>query len=439
MGQFDIPKGALQPEHADVEQIRSPASIPIGKSSFQANEGDVEDIEPQLGWYDGAAAQFEIVSPVEGDVHRTTWNLPWRAPVREVTADTTISPNALKDIRTQIRTLNIALREAKKNNRLGVNQAPDMLEDPVTQQMTELGRVLFENIFPQRLRDALKVQGSFYIEIGVDETLDEFPLELTCLENDEFLCLKHRVGRYIVRHQFTEKLPASSKLNRALLIAVPKVAGRNELRSVEPEARKVKELLERMLGAKNVICIGNCIGGLPETPSNLTNVLKKGSFEVVHFCGHGYYDRENEADSGLVMLNSEQSPDISPVYNLNAIKTNVGRSPPILCFINACESAQAAEVTGPAGIAHAFLDTGTCLLGSRSKVHDSAAVAFATEFYETLVTGQKSFGESVWSARNKCRDACKDMPEAKFDWASYIFYGDPRAGFVKKRRTIRRA
>ena len=67
---------------------------------------------------------------------------------------------------------------------------------------------------------------------------------------------------------------------------------------------------------------------------------------------------------------------------------------PVLCFINGCETAETAQGKDRLnvyGLAQAFLETGAYLLGTRWKVSDSAAAAFAPTFYDRIIKVQPRF------------------------------------------------
>ena len=109
-----------------------------------------------------------------------------------------------------------------------------------------------------------------------------------------------------------------------------------------------------------------------------------------------------------------------------------GQNPPILCFINACETGKsgvpAASPTWKRryniyGVARAFLETGSYLLGSRWKLSDDAGMSFATTFYDSLFKKGESLGRAVMEARAACKSTAADND---FGWASYVLYGDPR-------------
>jgi len=145
-------------------------------------------------------------------------------------------------------------------------------------------------------------------------------------------------------------------------------------------------------------------------------------YHIVHFNGHAYFDNEQPSNSSLVLFDEDMAA--GEIFNF------FGKRPPVLSFMNGCETAAT-----PAGgqknrydifsLARAFLDTGSYLIGNRWRVGDEAATAFAETFYSKLIEGQP-LGKVIRDARIACR---KKMPDYDFSWASYIFYGDPRLCF----------
>ena len=132
------------------------------------------------------------------------------------------------------------------------------------------------------------------------------------------------------------------------------------------------------------------------------------------------------------LLNINQHPILAEyliLYLLEAsdIKKYLDE-PPILAFINGCESSQEkswndeiAYENQVFGLADAFLRCGAYYIGSLWPVHDDSAVQIAQDFYRCLLSGV-SLGESLRIAKKNLFDK---NGEKEFAWASYILYGDP--------------
>jgi len=91
-----------------------------------------------------------------------------------------------------------------------------------------------------------------------------------------------------------------------------------------------------------------------------------------------------------------------------AVKSN----PPILAFINACESGKQADWTKGEtkyenqvlGLAAAFLINGINFVGSMWPVYDDAALSFARNFYYAILSGV-SLGEAMLKSKKEIFDA----------------------------------
>lgn len=164
----------------------------------------------------------------------------------------------------------------------------------------------------------------------------------------------------------------------------------------------------------------NTLIGREATYNEVYKALRGQTFQIIHFNGHATFNEAMPRSSGLVLFDRDMPT--------GSIASFFGRNPPLLCFVNACETAKAAAWKNRHdifGLASAFLNTGAYLLGSRWKIGDRAAAEFAKSFYTSLITNHKSIGAAVKNARIATKVAAPD----DFAWASYILYGDPRVCF----------
>lgn len=68
------------------------------------------------------------------------------------------------------------------------------------------------------------------------------------------------------------------------------------------------------------------------TFNNVYKALKRGQYQIIHFNGHARFDDQNHYRSGLVLYDSDMIT--------GQLASTIGQKPPILCFINACETAK---------------------------------------------------------------------------------------------------
>ena len=93
-----------------------------------------------------------------------------------------------------------------------------------------------------------------------------------------------------------------------------------------------------------------------------------------------------------------------------------------IVFLNACQtSRQAPSLTDWGGWPRAFWETGVgVFVGTSWSVYEGPAVAFASSFYEALLSGF-SLAEAAASGRT----AAKATGDGS--WLAYVVYGDPLA------------
>ena len=138
--------------------------------------------------------------------------------------------------------------------------------------------------------------------------------------------------------------------------------------------------------------------------------------DVLHYCGHAFFDGPGECESGLVLAGGERFT----LADLRRVTT------PRVAFVNACEAGRVrGEVTTEAAsFAEFFLRSGVeAYLGTFWTVNDHAAQVFSGEVYAELAAG-RTLEEAVTLARKKLLD--EKLP----DWANYILYGDGRFQLV---------
>jgi CHAT domain-containing protein len=140
--------------------------------------------------------------------------------------------------------------------------------------------------------------------------------------------------------------------------------------------------------------------------------------DVLHYCGHAFFDGPGEGDSGLILAGD----NALTLADLRGVTT------PRVAFVNACEAGRVRGkfTTEAASFAEFFLRSGVeAYLGTFWTVNDAAAQLFAVEVYTRLATG-KTLDEAVILARKKLFD------DKYPDWANYILYGDGRFRLVRE-------
>jgi len=381
-----------------------------------------------LNWNAGASAVLEIFSPgadVEEGVYQLKYTPPFRTTIRPPLQRSNLGIGEFNQLDAQLETMvqSIDVRAGRVAPAAGA-----MVSDPQS-KMEEFGGILYGLTIPRYIGADLE-GGGLFLEIGMDESLLGYPWELMH-DGDNFLCLKHNMGRFV---NATSPIGQSNRdasweaLDEqefsVLVVAVPKPLPRagskveyEELGAAEAEAGGIIATLTAIGGIKI-----NALRGKEATYVNVKKELDK-RHQIVHFCGHAQANEKTPANSKLILYDQDMTT--------GAVTAFVSKARPMLCFVNACESGKVSQARGRInvyGLARAFLETGSYLLGSRWKVGDKAAKAFGTAFYTALLKEGKPLGRAVLEGRM----VCKEEEPHDFAWASYVLYGDPRVSFIQR-------
>ena len=185
-----------------------------------------------------------------------------------------------------------------------------------------------------------------------------------------------------------------------------------------PQAQKEAAFLQEKLGATAV------------TP-HLNDVRKLlhegGTFDLLHFAGHGVAEHDNIANAQLMLEGRIDGSDYVPSYlsattveQFARLDDAAGNRP--IVVVNACQAGRAGyKLSGMGGFARAFL-TGKAgiFVGALWSVGDEPARTFTEEFYERLLAGDR-LAEAGIAAREKARAS------GEATWLAYVIYGHPHA------------
>jgi len=393
----------------------------------------MSEVRFKLDWHAGPSAQVEVFSPGTGGkgAYQLKYTPAFRSTIRPPVEELRLGPGELSPINDQLNQLVDTLDKARTATGSGpttTQQQGDALDE-----MKMLGEQLHTLILPRTGYADIR-RGGLFIEIGIDEALLSYPWELMH-DGDDFLCLKHAIGRFVnstlqtipSMQQPTSYLGSTLDSLEILIISVPKPQPRPEgleydnLPEAEGETIAICEVLAGIEGINFEVLKGN-----KATYNEVFKKLNKNKYNIIHYNGHANFNEEKRYNSGLVLYDKDMTS--------GALSKYFAQSPPILCFINACETTRIPSVKGWKdrydifGLAEAFLATGSYLLGSRWKVNDKAAAGFAKTFYKSLLIEGEPLGRAILQARKICKE---ESPLDEFAWANYTLYGDPRVCFRK--------
>jgi CHAT domain-containing protein len=385
-----------------------------------------------LAWEAGPTAQLELFSPGKnpGQNDSADYRLKYTPALRQ-----TLRP-PLKDLRLGRGELAPIMERLNKlvgtlDARGGAAAAGATPDDSVLDLAKNVGELLFQLVIPGDVEIDLSAD-TVFLEIGLDEELLDYPWELL-FDGREFLCLKHAVGRFV---NVSDPQPTPAKAPAAapnspisvLVISVPNPQPRTpdgvaQVYECLPEAEAETSAIINMLTGTGIEATPFVLAGHDATWDNVANAIRHPNrYHIIHYCGHAFFNPSRPYESALVLQDKNMST--------GHIRGMCSRQPPVLFFMNGCETAASRPSSewkdryNIFGLARAFLETGAFLLGNRWKVGDAAAAAFAQAFYRGILEGLP-FGNAVRDARR----ACRDQAHNDLSWASYTFYGDPRLCF----------
>lgn len=278
------------------------------------------------------------------------------------------------------------------------NANSDILE----RNIEEIGMSLYDEIFhDERARNAFWDNREKITSIRVFSKEPWIPWELIKPhgdvdgkpEEDVFFCER------IFSRWMTQTPPNPKQELRTITLVVPSNTGlsgaQNERLFIEEFARD---------------------NGLPQ-PKNVSKFsdvltsLQAGGFDILHFCTHGRYKKENSQFSELDITDTS----LTPVTITGRAKT-FGVSHPLV-ILNACQLGQQGfSLTGIGGWAKAVLGAGaSAFIGAMWEVADDTAFKFTQYLYTKLAEGT-SLDEAVRFARINSRT--KGDPT----WLAYTLY-----------------
>jgi ribosomal protein L40E len=284
---------------------------------------------------------------------------------------------------------------------------PELPEHEALDSLSELGDLMYRLFLPTAIQRHLSHTESPILLASNDL---ELPWELMYAEND-FLCLRVPVGRMPMMTDFPRRNDYTREDKpRFLLIGNPT----GDLPATEEEINRIARRL-RKERAEVEVWLRDEVTGL-----KLHRALASGSYDVIHYSGHAYFNLQNPDESGLLLAGQN-------VFIAQTIQRTLRGRPLIL--LNACESGREmmrdGEVSYTAseteGLASSFIRGGAlAILGSFWPIFDEGAAEFASVFYDGLLSGQ-NLGEAARLARLQLRES---RPH-DVTWASFVLYGDP--------------
>jgi hypothetical protein len=283
-------------------------------------------------------------------------------------------------------------------------------DGPGLARLTRVGRELAELTLHERLRASMAQLAGTRLVVVHDAACGRAPWEtlhvgggFPAIEGGmsrRYAASDLSLARFSVARREDERLSV-------LLVSNPT----GDLPGAELERERVERILRRNPAARVTV-----IAGRAASRARLRAEFESGDYDVLHYAGHASFNAASPAASGVLCSDGALvGADLGALARL-----------PSLVVFNACESgrvrrarARMARVAVQSGLAESFMRGGVAnYVGTYWPVSDSAAVSFASSFYDALAS-QQDLGSALLTARRRLRTL------RSADWADYLHYGDP--------------
>jgi len=383
-----------------------------------------EDFALKIQPLDGGESEIRVVSSPYG-APDTRFRLPF--PDEDL-------PGVIAGVESAIRARSPAWNG--KSRDLDLERPPTPSGASAEVSFEELGAGLFHALFHGPVKDSylesrvhveetrgvgLRLRLVFDPERPGSPRLLALPWELLYqVERREFLArgLSTPVVRYLEVPRARVGRPVGSSLRILIAVAAPRDL---PFLDVETECRR----LEKVLGEREEIQLETVPHATAEA---LHRALRQGSFDVLHFVGHGGF-REDRGEGSLLLESAHGDSEAVPGSVLvDSLRSH--RSLRLVC-LNACETARIPRRDGQdpfTGVASALLMGGLpAVLAMQFPISDGAAIAFSDAFYSALAAE-----DPADAATTEGRLAIlRDSPDS-WEWATPVLFLSVRDGAIFK-------
>ena len=366
-------------------------------------------------------------------------------------SDTVVEPVRLT-IRLQGDTFEFAAMTEEASVPQRITQINPQLIDEANNQLPaatdfavqlDRGNLIGRLLLPSDLRESI-IRPGVPLVITVDATTARIHFEMIslapaaqakCFELDRFLGTACRLTRQL-RTGFAplpEPPILSGRALRVLVVADP--AADAPLPGAQEEGESVAAIFEE-LGRTSEVEVVRLFGPGEATRVAVLDQLINHRFDILHYCGHCFFNAEDPPRSGW-LFNGD------PQYVLTAHELSRIDRVPRFVFSNACESgitpdrASARSALLAPSFAEAFFARGVSnFVCTAWPVDDAAALAFARRLYRGLL-GQEGSPESAHEAMAAARQeiATRHGRGGLQTWGAYQHYGDPNFRIVAAGKT----
>lgn len=292
---------------------------------------------------------------------------------------------------------------------------------PETEVARNLGDRLFASAFGDEVRSclrrsldlALQQQSGLRVRLRLNDApeLADVPWEyLHDQMMDQFLALSldTPLVRYLDLAGSVQPLKIELPLRVLVMISSP-----TDYPQLDSE--REWELLQQAL--RDLVASGLVVVDRLEdaTLATLRAMLRRQDFHVLHFIGHGYFDRQ--IDCGVLMLEDSTKRGRSVTGDELGVLLHDHRSLRF-AILNACEGARGSIHDPFSGVAQRLVQQGIpAVVAMQFEISDQAAITFGKEFYAALADGYP-----VDAALAETRKAIFFAEGTGLEWGTPVLY-----------------
>jgi WD40 repeat protein len=228
-------------------------------------------------------------------------------------------------------------------------------------------------------------------------------------ELGEYVCQRDSVLRYV-----SDPLPATSRLVEAPMRILGLVASPRDLSALD--AAREQQLLHEALAAQIDAGAVELAWADAGDWATFQSMLMSGSWQVVHFIGHGGIDDEGRAGLALEDGSSGSRSFVSAWRFARLLRAS--RPQPRLVVLNSCCTAESQPDDLLSSTAASLVHRGiSAVAAMQFPISDRAAVAFARGFYQAL-----AYSKPVDEAVRLGRLAITGLSETTVEWVTPVLY-----------------
>lgn len=302
----------------------------------------------------------------------------------------------------------------KVSSALNLNK--NTISSDILQELKVLGETFFEQFFPPKVSEKLRLTTSKHLFLYIDPFLGLIPWDIlhdgTCFLSDRFF-----VGRSIRGGVSANPVQTNDK-TKMLIISDPS----EELFWAQKEAEYLYEYLTNEISPSTLEI--EFIGGKQVTKLKLLSLIK--GKNIIHYCGHLHFSKE-PLENGWLLSDDK-------ILKAREIK-NSGFDTDLV-FSNSCSSNKGVKTSINTDLmnqfAGSFLQSGIRnFLGTNWEIPDSKfTIDFTAKFYKHIFEN-RSVGEALYLAKEYAR---RNYGELDLTWANYSLHGNPAHILINKQK-----